>query len=212
MKRRSFILILSLFLLLGIFLTACGQKPNDSAQDNSDKSDVSSENVPPKNTAPANIPSDISPVSGQIFEVGKFTVLIPEGWFAHPMYMDNVIRDNQVNVVKGTDDPQKAFDAPLLTLTYGSPSSSIGFVEKDFYEDPEARDIEPVVIGGKTFKGYTAKAFGSDMLYLFAEDGEEQYQVAMFYNQKNGQISLEDADVRAIIESFNSKRISDATD
>jgi hypothetical protein len=50
------------------------------------------------------------------------------------------------------------------------------------------------------------------MLYLFAEDGEEQYQVAMFYNQKNGQISLEDADVRAIIESFNSRRISDATD
>lgn len=215
MIRRGFTLILSLFLLAGMFLTACGQKPSESSDNNTSEAVPESapmENPAPENTAPIVLPAQMPAISGQIIEVGKFTVLIPEGWFAHPVYMNEALRDDQVNVVKGTDDPAKAFDAPLLSLSFGSKERPISFVDKEFYDDSDAKDIEPVVIGGRTFRGYTAKSLGYDLLYLFAEEGGQQFQVVMYYNQPEGQISLEDADVRAIIESFNPKQISGMSD
>lgn len=191
MKRKNFILLLSLMMALSIFLIGCGEKTENAEPNGKDAKEITSGSE--KNVS-----------GGETYDVGKFSVYIPEGWFAHPMFMNEEKRDNQVNVVKGTDDPMEAFDAPLLTLTYGSANSTIGYVDKEFYDDPEAKDLEPLKIGAKTFKGYTANSAGYDMIYLFAEDGDEQYQISMFYNQPNGKISLEDDDVIAIIESFKS--------
>lgn len=215
MKRNGYILILSLFLLAGLFLTACGQKSIESTGGNASEAAPESapfENSAPENTAPLVAPAQMPAISGQIIVVGRFSVLIPEGWFAHPVYMNEALRDDQVNIVKGTADPAKAFDAPLLNLSFGSKENPISFVDKEIYDDSNAKDIEPVAIGSRTFRGYTVKSSGYDLLYLFAEEDGQQFQIAIYYNQPDGQISLEDADVRAIIESFNPKQISGMTD
>lgn len=66
----------------------------------------------------------------------------------------------------------------------------------------EAVDLEPVTIGDYTWNGFTGKSIGTPIAVLWTgEEGEDQIQLTICL--KNGdKISLEDADVQAIIASI----------
>lgn len=210
MKRTRYIII-ALLLLSAVFLSACGRKTNDGVNN---KCEIAPENQT-ENDGNLN-PSDQMPViSGQILEVGEFTVLIPEGWFAnfeHPTHMNDELAENEISIVKGTDDQKKMSEAPALFLAYGCAENPISSDYKKFCESEENEKIESLSIGDRTFNGYKAKGSEGDVICLFAENGEEQFQIVVYYNRPGGQISLEDADVRAIIESFRSKETSGMPD
>lgn len=189
MKR--FLIIIMVFILVAS-LAACGGKTEDTSQETEATEEAKTEET-----------KDADDTAGKIFESEEFTVVVPDGWFAHEMFKDGVAKTDQVNIVKGTEDPFEAFDYPLITLSYGGPSMTLLPVSKDFYEGAE--DIDPVEIGGKTFKGFKAITYDRPLVCLFAEDGEKQYQAAMWTKTSKGEFTLEDEDVVKILESFIGK-------
>ncbi|HHT25505.1 MAG TPA: hypothetical protein GXZ76_08365 [Clostridiaceae bacterium] len=142
---------------------------------------------------------------GLIYETEEFSVSVPEGWLAHPMVSaDGEESTNKVNLFKGdAEDPFSLIKAPVINLEYGDPDISLTKTDKKFYDG--AVDIDPIEIGGKSFSGFTAKSSDLPLTCLYAEDGDKQYQVYVWTEKPGGSISLEDADVIQIIESFQGK-------
>ncbi|MGI6578655.1 MAG: hypothetical protein ACOX3H_00185 [Saccharofermentanales bacterium] len=141
---------------------------------------------------------------GEIYETEEFSVSVPEGWFAFPSIdADGVESTKTVSLMKGTEDPFEAMDAPGINLSYGGPDLILMEVDKKYYDESE--DLDPIEIGGKSFTGFTGKSYGRSLTYLFAVDGDLEYQVTIWTETPRGKISLEDADVIQIIESFQGK-------
>ena len=62
---------------------------------------------------------------------------------------------------------------------------------------------EPVTLGDYTWKGFTAKSLDTPIAILWTgEEGSDQIQV-MICLENGDKISLEDADVQAILASIN---------
>lgn len=140
--------------------------------------------------------------TGEIYETEEFSVSVPEGWVTPSM--EGEVHPYKVDIFKGdAEDPLSLLKAPVLNLEYGDSDNPLTKMDKKFYEDSE--DIDPIEIGGKSFSGFTAKSSGVPMTCLYAEDGDMQYQIYVWTEKEGGNISLEDADVIEIIESFQGK-------
>ncbi|NLJ70039.1 MAG: hypothetical protein GX328_01050 [Clostridiaceae bacterium] len=140
---------------------------------------------------------------GEIFETEEFSVSVPEGWVTPPA-MEGEESTNKVSLFKGgMEDPMALLKAPVINLEYGDSGIPLTKMDKKFYDGAE--DIDPIEIGGKSFSGFTAKSSDLPMTCLYAEDGDKQYQIFLWTEKPGGTISLEDADVIQIIESFQGK-------
>ena len=74
---------------------------------------------------------------------------------------------------------------------------------KELYKD--GKDIEDIKTSDHTWRGYTATSVGYPIAVLFTEDGDEQIQVAVTLENGDEKISLEDADVLAILKDQGEK-------
>ena len=139
----------------------------------------------------------------EVYDNGVISVTVPKGWMVYESKNSNneVVKTN-LSVVK-TTDKSKIMDSPMVTISYAGADKTLYPVTKDFYEDTE--DLAVWEIGGKKFEGFKGTSFGAEMLYYFAVDGDKEYQVVIWPNMKNGTISLQDADVKAIVESLTGK-------
>ncbi|HHU53206.1 MAG TPA: hypothetical protein GXZ43_03905 [Clostridiaceae bacterium] len=149
--------------------------------------------------------ADTDQNTGDVYENEEFSVSVPEGWVASPMQSsDGEQPTDKVSLFKGSmDDPLALLKAPVINLEYGDSDIPLTKMDKKFYEDAE--DIDPIEIGGKSFSGFTAKSSDLPLTCLYAEDGDKQYQIYVWTEKPGGSISLEDADVIQIIESFQGK-------
>ena len=144
-------------------------------------------------------------VKGETFDAGNVSALVPKGWMAFPVSdlfaeEENATDPDALQLCKGAKTEWDLFSKPHMQINHYGPDSAMMEPSKDWYDDAE--DLEPLQIGGRTWKGFTAKSFDVKIITLWTEDGEHQYQLSIWPEQSDGKISLDDADVQAIIASI----------
>lgn len=144
-------------------------------------------------------------VKGETYDAGNVSALVPQGWKAFPVsdLFEEYDGDNDptaVQICKGGESEWDIFTKPYLQINY-YPDNSL-YVSKDFYDD--AADLEPMQLGGRTWNGFTATSMDYPMAILWTE-GDVQIQVTVNLGTTDGTITINDADVQAIIASIQVK-------
>jgi len=138
----------------------------------------------------------------EYYDTGSFKVPVPAGWKAFPqtdVFSDaNSMDPNVINVVKGGQSDLDMLTKPMIRFDYYGPDRIMMGLPtlKDFYSD--STDAEPLQCGPYTWKGFTTEEY-SKMAIMAAEDGDYQYQASIYLEVEGQTISLEDADVQAIL-------------
>lgn len=148
---------------------------------------------------------DPAEIKGETFDGGNISALVPEGWmgFHGTDYFDEYEEGydpNLIQIAKGAESDWDLFTTPYVMISYFGSDNPMMEPMKDLYE--ETADIEPVTIGDYTWKGFTGKSIGTPIAILWTGE-EESDQIQVTICLENGdKISLEDADVQAIIASI----------
>ena len=143
--------------------------------------------------------------SGDKYSTGAFNVQVPKGWASTPFYRSGQISPNQLSVHKGTAEEYKLMSAPFLQIQLSTESGFSGEVNaKNSFK--ELKDIQPVTLGKNTWKGYTGvQARGSSsipLVYIWTAVGDANIAITLWTEMGDKKISLDDADVKAIIGSI----------
>lgn len=132
------------------------------------------------------------------YDVGEFTVSVPGGWQAFPLNdMDGNTDTNSIDIVMG----DSAFGGfPYIRVDYYGPETTMMKLMPDLYENVE--EIAEFELGGYTWSGFKCTSFDMPLINLQTEAGDHEFQLALWTEQTNGTIALEDDDVQAIIASL----------
>lgn len=191
--KKWIAILLTLTLLTGL-LAACGQEEAPAPQGTA---------APTENDQPA------PQVKGETFDVGNYTVLVPEGWKAFPVKDfwsddENAVDVDQVNIVKGGETDLDVLSKPMIQIVHYEPDYIL-LSARDYYENTE--DVAPISVGALTWEGFSAEdLYGAPMVILTAKapDGH-QYQASLFYQTDAGSYQLTDAGLLAILASVAAK-------
>ena len=134
------------------------------------------------------------------FENGTLRVLVPSGWA--------IFRgiDSECRVT-----PKKLHifrNAKLETDIFTHAGITVCFFDKtDYYISPkffydQLADIQPFVLGAYAWEGYTCTSFGYPYTMLEARHDGCVFQVMILMKNGEHEISLDDADVKTILESI----------
>jgi len=142
-------------------------------------------------------------VSGETYNVGNFTVLVPTGWMeiaVDDMWSDDGGTDpNKVQIIKDGTSEFDILTKAYIQIDYYGPETDMMAPSSEWYD--EAADLEPVVAGDITWNGFSAVSGGNNMVTLWTgEAGGPQYQATLWCNGEYT-ISETDADVLAILAS-----------
>ncbi len=142
-------------------------------------------------------------VSGETYNVGSFTVLVPTGWMevaVDDMWSDDGGTDpNKVQIIKDGTSEFDVFSKAYIQIDYYGPETDMMAPSSEWYD--EAADLEPVVAGDYTWTGFSAVSGGNPMTVLCTgEAGGPQYQATIWGNGENT-VAVTDADVLAILAS-----------
>lgn len=194
------LIALLLALTMVVCFAACGGEEGGTNAPDNGGSNVSDNNE-------TNKPAE---VSGETYDAGNVSVLVPDGWKAFPvsdMWSDeeNATDPDQVNVVKGGESEFDLLTKPYIQVVHYGPESTMMTPSKDFYAD--AADVASITTGSLTWQGFSAVGLlDSSMIILWTGEAEgHQYQVTVFDKTDDGQIALTDADVQAILGSLTGK-------
>ncbi len=144
-------------------------------------------------------------IKGEVYDTGAFKALVPEGWKAFPVSdmfseEENATDPEKLQIVKGGETEWDLFSKPYVGI-YLYPDSSLMTPSKDWYDKPA--DLEPMTIGGYTWNGFTGESAGYPQATLWTSDANgNDIQVTIILKSSDGEITLEDADVLAILESI----------
>lgn len=185
------LIALLLALAMMVCFAACGdeQKPTES-----------------DTTPTQNNPGPAVESSGETYDAGNVSVLVPDGWKAFPvsdMWSDDpdATDPDQVNVVKGGETDFDLLSKPYIQIVHYEPGSMMT-PSKDFYDTAE--DVAPITTGDLTWEGFQAEGMLGDtfiLLWTTNADGH-QFQINVFNETNEGTITLDDADVQAILASI----------
>ena len=148
---------------------------------------------------------DDGTIKGETYNAGNVSAFVPNGWKAFPVtdaFADDpsTIDPDGMRICKGGETEMDIFSKPYLQITYYGEDVTFFAPTKDFYDN--AVDLTPFTLGELTWNGYTADSMGYPIAVIWAEKGDIQYQVNCFLGASDGTISLDDADVKAILESI----------
>ncbi len=145
--------------------------------------------------------------SGETFDAGNVNGTVPSGWKAFPVAdtFDDYEGDYDPNsfvLVKGGEEEWDMFTKPAITIMYYGEERTMldPSFTKEFYDGPQ--DIDELALDNYTWNGFTGESLGYDMALLWVEDGDHKFQVSLFMNPGDGEISLTDEDVLEIVESI----------
>ena len=150
--------------------------------------------------------TDPADITGETFDGGNISALVPDGWmgFHGADYFEEYAEGydpNVIQIAKGAKSEWDLFSKPYIMISYFGSDNPMMEPTKEFYE--EAADIEPITIGNYTWNGFTGKSIGTPIAVLWTgEEAADQIQITMCL-ENGDKISLEDADVQAIIASIN---------
>lgn len=134
------------------------------------------------------------------FESERFRITVPDGWMAFFGTDSNgKITQKKVHVYKGISLETDIFTHTGITVCF--------FDREDYYLSPKhfydnIADMEPRTIGAYTWNGYTCTSFGYPYTMLDTERDGCIFQVMILMKNTEYEISLDDPDVRLIIESI----------
>jgi hypothetical protein len=145
-------------------------------------------------------------IEGEVFDAGNVSALVPKGWAAFPvadMWSDeeDAMDPDQVQICKGAESEWDLFSKPYIAIVYYGADTDLMAPDSSWYD--EAKDIDDIKLSNLTWKGFTAVSFDMPMAILWADDGAgNEYQATIYLETSDAEISLEDADVLAILESI----------
>lgn len=181
--KKFFVLLLTLTLVLGL-MVGCSEDDTGGTS---------------KKTANA-----AQEIKGEMYDAGNVKVLVPEGWKAFPV--KDVLADepdtvdpDALTICKGGETDLDLFAKPYIRVDFYGPDTEMLGGLQEFYEDTE--ELEPIQAGEHTWEGFTTTDYGL-MAVLTAKEGQLQYQVSIILEASGEKITLEDADVLAILESI----------
>ena len=143
----------------------------------------------------------VSGMGLDLFDSGYFRIIVPVGWMAF-FGIDSECRTTQkkVHICK---------DAKLETDIFTHAGITICFFDRqDYYLSPKfiydnVADMEAFTLGAYTWNGYTCTSLGYPYTMLEAKHDGCVFQVMILMKNGEYEISLNDADVRLIIESIS---------
>ena len=188
------IIALLLVLVMMLSLVACGGDKEPATHDNKETN------------AADNGGSDTKEVTGETYNAGNFSALIPEGWMACPvsdMWSDdpNATDPDALQIIKDGTSEFDILTKAYIQFNYYAPDSDLMTPSSEWYD--EAQDLEPIVTGNITWNGFSAVSGGNKMITLYTgEAGAVQYQATLWCNGEHT-IDVTDADVQAILASLN---------
>jgi len=187
---KKILALITVALLCATMLCGCSEKKSNDNAKTDDATDATTQKV--EQTA--------EPTT---FDAGDVSVDVPSGWkaFAVPEVFaeDGSMDPTSVRVCKGGKTDVDIFTHPYIQINYYGAETEMMTPMKEFYDD--TADIEPIVAGAMTWNGFTGDSLGYKIAILWAEDGDDQYQATMYLETDNGTITLDDADVQAILAS-----------
>lgn len=143
----------------------------------------------------------VSGMKIDLFDSGYFRIIVPVGWMAF-FGIDSECRTTQkkVHICK---------DAKLETDIFTHASITICFFDRhDYYLSPKfiydnVTDMEAFTLGAYTWNGYTCTSLGYPYTMLEAKHDGCVFQVMILMKNGEHEISLNDVDVRIILESLS---------
>jgi len=144
-------------------------------------------------------------VTGEVFDAGEVKALVPAGWKAFPVEdfwsdEEGVMDPTVIRIIKGGESDMDLFTHPYIQINYYGPDTTLWEPDMEFYDN--GVELEPLTTGSHTWQGFTAESIGTPIAMLWTEEGDIQYQVSVTLEGSAGKITLEDADVLAILESI----------
>lgn len=134
------------------------------------------------------------------FDNGILRVLVPSGWGLF-FGIDSECRTTQkkVHIYKDAKHESDIFTHAGITICF--------FDRQDYYFSPKfiydnVADIEAFTLGAYTWNGYTCTSLGYPYAMLEAEHNGCVFQVMILMKNGEHEISLDDADVKTILESL----------
>ncbi len=204
MKKSRKILAFLLAVVMLVGMTACakgGGKAGGGASDGgASQGAVSGENSGKENGAPAEI-------KGETYETSLISALCPEGWMAFHKadffeeYPDEPGDPHGLRIHKGAKEELDQLSTPGIQVDY-YPEDTEMYDSKEFYED--AKELEPFTTGDYTWEGFSATSAGMKLMVLTVRE-PYQLEVTIFPELGDQTISLDDADVQAILSSITVK-------
>lgn len=135
-----------------------------------------------------------------IFDSGKFRVTVPDGWMAFcGTDSGGKVTPKKVHIYKGILLETDIFSHAGITVCF--------FGKEDYYLSPKSfydniSDIDPFPLGAYTWNGYTCTSLGYPYTMLEAKEDGCVFQIMILMKNGEHQISLDDRDVRLILESL----------
>ena len=149
--------------------------------------------------------TDPADIKGETFDGGNISALVPDGWmgFHGTDYFDEYEEGydpNVIQIAKGAKSEWDLLTKPYIMIGYYGPDNPMMTPMKELYE--ETADLEPITIGNYTWNRFTGESIGTPIAILWTgEEGAGQIQLTICL-ENGDKISLEDADVQAIIASI----------
>ncbi len=139
--------------------------------------------------------ADYSSVSGDTYDVGNFTVLVPDGWAA---FYEN---DN-VRIIKDGSTIDDTWSNNSVLIEWHP--NAVGSISADNYSD--ITEISNLTLGEYTYNGVTGTIPGDWGAGMLKADYKDGYILASVYLKVGDKvISLDDPDVQAILASVKIK-------
>lgn len=184
--KKLIALMLALVMLL--CFAACGGEKADKGDKNSE---------------------DPVEITGETFDAGNFTVLVPTDWKAFPvadMWSDeeNAVDPDQVNVVKGGESEFDTLTKPVIQIVHYEPDSMIN-PSPDFYDD--VTTVDAFKAGELSWEGFSTVDFSGNAMTLIwtTNAAGHGFQATLFANSEDAKIAVTDADVLAVLGSVANK-------
>ena len=139
-------------------------------------------------------------MKAELFDAGYFHIEVPTGWMAF-FGIDSECRmtNKKVHICKGAKLETDIFTHACITVCFYDRQDS--YISPKFIYD-NVRDMESFTLGEHTWYGYTCTSLGYP--YTMLVENRDGYVFHVMILMKNGEyeISLDDEDVKMILESL----------
>jgi len=140
-------------------------------------------------------------VKGETYSAGNISATVPEGWQAFPFYSGGEESPNTFAVHKGALNAMDMRYTPGVQIQLFPDGDGFGTdLMKAMYEN--VSDLAPQTLGGFTWEGFTGVSGDIPTALMWTDAGDDNILVAVWLEMEDVTISLDDADVQAIIASI----------
>lgn len=187
-------------LCLGAF-AACGSSDEGGDKSKADGTD-----------APENSINAEANEAYTLYDAGEVTVDVPNGWLAFRNIdvhaeENGALSTRSVTVCKGATSELDMFSKPYVKLDYQGENIYLSRPMRDFYDN--VVDLDPVDLGGHTWEAFSCDSMGTPLVILYVDEGDDQFMATICCGTGDDAISLEDEQVKRIIDSYTVKASAD---